>query len=95
LIPLDRETAKLIAEDIEIEYAEEQADFAGTKSPPSCTEATECRRIKFFSANLGVFGVYRWKIFSTRIYFIALFYRHENGKLFNVSFWKNPFSIQA
>jgi hypothetical protein len=28
LIPLDHETAKFIAEDIELEYAEEQADFA-------------------------------------------------------------------
>jgi len=31
----------------------------GKYDPPNFTEVTECRRIKFFLANLGVFGVYR------------------------------------
>jgi len=35
----------------------------GKNYPPSFTEVTEYRRIKYFSANLGVFGVYRREIF--------------------------------
>jgi hypothetical protein len=35
----------------------------GKNYPPNVTEVTACRRIKFFSANLGVFGVHRREFF--------------------------------
>jgi hypothetical protein len=40
-------------------------------SPPNFTEVTECRRIKFFSANLAVFGVSRreFLLFLYRFHF--------------------------